>query len=262
MRWQSPTIRLPQTVPPPGCPGPIGLGRESPVGQCLRSLPTGLGKRPVSVCAGSAEVLSLPRSARLRPLRFGVAVRQDVRRQDGSVSCPCLGSRQRSVRTSPTAAVRRCHQAVAYFPACQSPSRSKRCDSAGQCLLPVSDRRDCHHGSVVSDRSPDWQGPTWNLRCRADCHRRATRRVDFSPCLGVRPTGDSTHRSLCLGLSTSLLSCLSPDRQVRLAGLASPVRPLPGVGGLPTGHVRPALPPVPDFPVRLTLFRTPGSCQL
>lgn len=109
-----------------------------------------------------------------------------------------LGSRQRSVRTSPTAAVRRCHQAVAYFPACLSPTAETATTVRW-----------------FSDRSPDWQGPTWNLRCRADCHRRATRRVDFSPCLGVRPTGDSTHRSLCLGLSTSLLSCLSPDRPVR-----------------------------------------------
>src|SRR5690606_28371330 len=128
-----------------------------------------------------------------------------------------LGSRQRSVRTSPTAAVRRCHQAVAYFPACQSPSRSGaalRQDSAC-CLSPTAETATTVR--CFSDRSPDWQGPTWNLRCRADCHRRATRRVDFSPCLGVRPTGDSTHRSLCLGLSTSLLSCLSPDRQVRLA---------------------------------------------
>lgn len=220
-------------------------------------------------------MLSLPQSARLRPLRFGVAVRQDVRRQDGSVSCPCLGSpilgrtvvpycqsvrlrrdsavrqdgsvscqsvssRQRSVRTSPTAAVRRCHQAVAYFPACLSPTAETATTVRW-----------------FSDRSPDWQGPTWNLRCRADCHRRATRRVDFSPCLGVRPTGDSTHRSLCLGLSTSLLSCLSPDRQVRLAGPT-----VAGGWGFAHGACSPSTATSPEFPGPTHSLRTPGSCQL
>lgn len=48
-------------------------------------------------------MFSLPRSARLRPLRFGVAVRQDVRRQDGSVSCPCLGSLILGRTVAPTA---------------------------------------------------------------------------------------------------------------------------------------------------------------
>src|SRR5690606_7399915 len=37
-----------------------------------------------------------------------------------------------------------------------------------------------------------------------------------------------------------------------------------GVGSLPTGHVRPAPPPVPNFPVRLTLSGLQGlaNCDL
>lgn len=130
-----------------------------------------------SVSCQSVSEVGSGQFVHLRPLRFGVATRQ------WHISLPA------SLRLGRGAAIRQ--------------------DSAC-CLSPTAETATTVRW--FSDRSPDWQGPTWNLRCRADCHRRATR---FSPCLGVRPTGDSTHRSLCLGLSTSLLSCLFPDRPVR-----------------------------------------------
>lgn len=184
--------------------------RESPVGQCLRSLPTGLGKRPVSVCAGFGRdvfpapvgpspttavrrcrsagrssagrfcVLSLSRFTDSRsdrcPYCQSARLRRDSAvRQDGSVSCQSVsevGSGQfvhlRPLRFG--VAVRQWHISL---PASLRLGRGAaiRQDSAC-CLSPTAETATTVRW--FSDRSPDWQGPTWNLRCRADCHRRAT----------------------------------------------------------------------------------------
>src|SRR5690606_38733149 len=160
-------------------PGPIGIAENlrwvSVSGRYRLDWASG----PSLSVRDPAEMFSLPRSARLRPLRFGVAVRQD-----GSVSCPCLGSlilgrtvaptasRPVSAETLPFGRTVLCPASPSRRAAAVSSSRSdrcgsalppgsgifpclpgsvsvRRCDSAGQCLLPVSDRRDCHHGSVV-----------------------------------------------------------------------------------------------------------------